>query len=108
MNDEFTAAADKEYRYAVLTREGGVQILFHPTASALREHSGEGWNLLRAIENQLDAWRLLQETLHTAVPDLDERIADWDPEGSMSRPPTPEAGGLYPMDLDAWCDGTLD
>lgn len=108
MSDSFTAAADKEYRYPVLTREGAVQILVRPTANDLRGYAEQGWNLVRAIVNPSDAWRQLLETLRTAVPDPDERIGGRDPEASWSRLPKPDAGGLYLMDLDAWCDCTLD
>ncbi len=108
MNENFTAEADREYRYAVLSREGAVQILVRPTANDLRMYGEQGWDLVRAIENPLGAWLLLQETLRTAVPDPDARAADWDREDPRSDPPKPARAGLYPMDLDAWCDWTLD
>ena len=57
-------------RYAILTKGSRIQVLVKPTAKQLRKRGTKGWHLFRTIDSQAEAARLLEESLQSALTEL--------------------------------------
>ena len=69
--DNFVDALEREHRYAVLVKEGRVQILVRPSAKQLRKRGKRGWQLFRTVEDGPDAGPILNQTVQEAVGSLE-------------------------------------
>jgi hypothetical protein len=49
---KFVDALAKKVCYAVLTKEGRVQVLVHPSPKQLRKRGKRGWHLFHAIDDE--------------------------------------------------------
>jgi hypothetical protein len=66
----FVDALAKEVRYAILTKEGRVQILVHPTSKQLRKRGKRGWHLYNAVEGETTVSAVL-EIVRQAIAELE-------------------------------------
>lgn len=69
--NNFVDALDRENGYAVLTKEGRLQILIKPTAKQLRKRGKRGWQLFGTVESQPGAGQTLIETVRRAITELE-------------------------------------
>jgi hypothetical protein len=70
-NNNFTDVLAMNVRYAVLTKNGRIQILVKPTAKELRKRGQRGWHLFHTIDSQADAARLLEDSFQRALDEIE-------------------------------------
>jgi hypothetical protein len=70
-NNNFTDALAMNVRYAVLTKNGRIQILVKPTAKGLRKRGQKGWHLFHTIDSQADAARVLEDSFRRALKEIE-------------------------------------
>jgi hypothetical protein len=87
--DNFADALAMNMRYAVLTKNGRIQVLLKPTAKQLRKRGKRGWHLFRTIESQADAPRLLEESFQQAVAEMES--SESSPNGKKKKSARPKA-----------------
>jgi hypothetical protein len=63
-------------RYAVLTKEGRIQILVNPRPRQLRRRGKRGWHLVQAIDGEPNARDLLDSVLQTILQELEATGVD--------------------------------
>jgi hypothetical protein len=66
--NSYVDALENDHLYAVLTKQGRIQILIQPTAKQLRKRGKRGWHLFSTVDNGLpDAGSILTETVQRAI-----------------------------------------
>jgi hypothetical protein len=79
----YVDALENEHLYAVLTKQGRIQILVQSTVKHLRKRGKRGWRLLSTVDNGLpDADFILTETIQRAVQELDSTCATVENNGT--------------------------
>jgi hypothetical protein len=69
--NNFVDALAMEVRYAVLTKGSRIQLLIKPTPKELRKRGRRGWHLFGTVNSQVDARQVLDETLHSAISEVE-------------------------------------
>jgi hypothetical protein len=88
--NNFADALAMNLRYAVLTKNGRIQVLVKPTAKQLRKRGKRGWHLFRTIESQVDAARLLEECFQQALAEVETNETSTNgKKRKTARPKTP-------------------
>jgi hypothetical protein len=83
----YVDALQNEHLYAVLTKQGRIQILVQPTITRLRQRGQRGWRLFNTVDNGLaDAGSILAETIRRAVQEMDATGAPARSNGRKHKP----------------------
>ncbi len=69
--NNFADALAMNVRYAVLTKNGRIEVLLKPSAKQLRKRGKKGWHLFRTIDSQIEAARLLEESFQSALQEIE-------------------------------------
>jgi hypothetical protein len=65
--NNFVDALATAMRYAVLTKDGRIQILIRPKPKQLRKRGQRGWQLFGTIDSEVDAEAELEEMIRRAL-----------------------------------------
>ena len=71
--NNFVDALATAMRYAVLTKDGRIQILIRPKPKQLRKRGQRGWQLFGTIDSEVDADVELEEMIKSALGELENR-----------------------------------
>jgi hypothetical protein len=67
----YVDALESEHPYAVLTKQGRIQILIQPTIERLRKRGQRGWRLFSTVDNGFpDAGPVLTAMVQEAIQEL--------------------------------------
>jgi hypothetical protein len=83
--NNFVDALAMEVRYAVLTKGSRIQLLIQPSPKELRKRGRRGWHLFGTVNSQVDARQVLDETLHSAITEVEAATAPADGKGKKSK-----------------------
>jgi hypothetical protein len=82
----YVDALENEHVYAVLSKQGRIQILVQPTVKQLRKRGKRGWRLFSTVDNGLpDAGSILTETIQRAIQELDSTGATVENNGKKPK-----------------------
>ena len=81
----FVDALAMDVRYAVLTKGSRIQLLIKPTPKELRKRGRRGWHLYGTVNSQADARQVLDETLHSAVNEVEVTASAADGKGKKGK-----------------------
>ena|SRR5207248_6498267 len=82
----YVDALQNEHLYAVLTKQGRIQILVQPTIKRLRQRGQRGWRLFNTVANGLpDAGPILTDTIQRAIQEMETTGAAVGSNGKMHK-----------------------
>jgi hypothetical protein len=82
----YVDALENEHLYAVLTKQGRIQILVEPTVKQLRKRGKRGWRLFSTVDNGLpDAGSILTETIQRAIQEMNSTSATVENNGKKHK-----------------------
>ena len=83
----YVDALQNEHLYAVVTKQGRIQILVQPTIKCLRQRGQRGWHLFDTVDNGLpDAASILTATVQRALQEMETTGAPVQSNGKKVRP----------------------
>ena len=69
--EEYVDVLAMELDYAVLTKDGRIQVLIKPSPKALRKRGRRGWHLFGTVDGEEDAQQLLIAKVRHALDEME-------------------------------------